>query len=934
LFEISDRVDERGSLREYFDRLRGIVGFNSHRFDDHITYMALLSEASPAEMAARADAIIDGSYEVWGSPLEFPVFNLDLMKIAPGSLKELGIRLGCPALRELPIRPGSILSHTQMDQIRKYNINDLVVTAELFHAVRSEIDMRVSLVEQTGIQGLLSEREPSIGARVMKQRYGRGFWMPRESRKLLDEWSFSGSDVLDPRVSFSDPALRQVRDQIAGLALTYRTAWSEPDNGGKPKKKMIRPEVSIAAQFAGTHYSVGIGGLHSVDRPGRFVSTADVMIVDVDVSSFYPSIILNLALCPRRLDPKKFLGIYRDLRTERLAAKAAGQDAAATGLKISINSIFGKTAEPYSVLCDPKIMTSVTVNGQMYLLALAERVTAAGAVVLSANTDGLTLAVLRNDDRWSHAVDIFAAEFNFEFDRVEYAVYARRDVNNYCARTASGKIKAKGDYLSVARDLRHKGGHRIVSLAAQRCLLEDVPVSETVHGCTDLLAFLDYFKASQGWTVIDQDGEPLPRINRWYESVNGQMLYKVREDGTGKTKLDGVRSAVLVPDLPEGPGLPPDLDLDVYIAAAQKLVDAVLVAEPEPERAAEPVVVHAAADEIAVIPDGQQTFWFTDVPGVQDNRIPNGGSHALPWSEFAARFSEFHISEDKADVPMFVPARFRDPTDPEVDPVVTPQGGLVLDGTTGLPYVRRCAANVLEYSALVADIDGEQTIKQIERRLRDRRFILYTTHSSYRKGNGERFRVVLPFILECPTAVFQVLASEFLALIGASDRSQVSASRAFYVPSCPASHKSLARLIVQDGALLDWRDFLPVAEARLIQEAERAAERQAARAAEVQDRTPEDEARMRQTLLTRLKGHYVGYEPVWAKVATAMAREGFGIDDFIRVSVDGLMKQKSPEDCRRKWEAANRNIARDLMNGLDRRYLWNVTKGLHDREHR
>ncbi len=64
--------------------------------------------------------------------------------------------------------------------------------------------------------------------------------------------------------------------------------------------------------------------------------------LDMDVDSFYPALMINHRLVPAHL-PDAFLTEFDALRQKRLAAKAAGQTDLANGLKIAVNSIFGKS---------------------------------------------------------------------------------------------------------------------------------------------------------------------------------------------------------------------------------------------------------------------------------------------------------------------------------------------------------------------------------------------------------------------------------------------------------------------------------------------------------------------------------------------------------------------------------------------------------------
>ena len=71
-------------------------------------------------------------------------------------------------------------------------------------------------------------------------------------------------------------------------------------------------------------YRLGIGGLHSQDECTSYYSNDTHSLRDVDVKSYYPSLILTMGMVPEQIGPD-FLTIYREAYTERLAGKLRAQ---------------------------------------------------------------------------------------------------------------------------------------------------------------------------------------------------------------------------------------------------------------------------------------------------------------------------------------------------------------------------------------------------------------------------------------------------------------------------------------------------------------------------------------------------------------------------------------------------------------------------------
>ena len=88
----------------------------------------------------------------------------------------------------------------------------------------------------------------------------------------------------------------------------------------------------------------------------------------------------------------------------------------------------------------------------------------------------------------------------------EYRLIARRDVSNYIAVTTRGKVKAKGSYGYDQMDLGRKATNRSSSPRCRRSSSTGTPLADTVRACSDIREFLNYFKASKDYTIVDEAG--------------------------------------------------------------------------------------------------------------------------------------------------------------------------------------------------------------------------------------------------------------------------------------------------------------------------------------------------------------------------------------------------------------------------------------------
>jgi hypothetical protein len=115
----------------------------------------------------------------------------------------------------------------------------------------------------------------------------------------------------------------------------------------------------------------------------------------------------------------------------------------------ALNGAYGKSLSEHSILYDPKFGLTVTINGQLLMYLLCEKLLEIeGLKLLQVNTDGLTIRYPRRESSDVHSVMEWWQ--NKTRLRLEKAVYQRmiiRDVNNYIAIYEDGSLKTKGAYF-------------------------------------------------------------------------------------------------------------------------------------------------------------------------------------------------------------------------------------------------------------------------------------------------------------------------------------------------------------------------------------------------------------------------------------------------------------------------------------------------------
>lgn len=556
-FELYDGQELNKPMMQWVMDNACIVGFNSKSYDMPMAAFALAGWATKDLKAASDDMIQQGIRPAdimrkW-KVKKLISNHIDLIEVAPlrASLKIYSGRIHTRRMQDLPFHPGAELSPEQRDVTRWYCLNDLRGTAELRENLLEQLHLRDVMNKEYGTD-LRSLSDAQIAENIIGREILR-LNRQRPTRPVI---------LAGTVYRYKAPPFLRYQSELMNWALNSvcNTEFivSEKGSIGMPAE-MKAMRIAIG----GSVYRMGIGGLHSSETSAAYIEDADYILVDRDVVSYYPAIILNLGLYPDHLG-MNFLAVYKQLVDKRLAAKAAGNKIAADSLKICINGSFGKLGSPYSILYAPNLLIQVTVTGQLSLLMLIERLELHSIPVVSANTDGI---VIRCPRRLQSTMDSIVAQWEadtgFNTEETPYTAIYSRDVNNYMAVKPTGKIKAKGAF---ARGGLYKNPTNEICIEAIEALLtKDTPVDHTIRTCTDIRKFISV-RTVKGGAV--KDGIYLGKAIRWYyaQEVEGEIVYAA--SGNMVPRSTGARPVMLLP-----PTLPTDIDYEWYITETHAMLE-------------------------------------------------------------------------------------------------------------------------------------------------------------------------------------------------------------------------------------------------------------------------------------------------------------------------------------------------------------------------
>lgn len=527
-------INDKQKLEEYFNAHdKDIwIGYNNRRYDQYI-FKGILLDMDPKDVS---DWIIVRDLPGWQYSSLFnqiKMINFDTMLRMDTGLKTLEAFMG-NNIKEtsVPFDIDRKLTPEEIAETVKYCRHDVEQTIEVFLNRKAEFDAAMGLVK---IFNLPLEYMGKTGAqRVAKILGGRGLTFD-------DEFDFPIVDTL--RLS----KYKACRDW-------YR----HPVNHDYRKKQ----EVLIA----GVKHTLAWGGLHGA-IPKYYGEGIYLM---ADVTAYYPSLQLRYKFGYRNMaNPENFEKIHN----ENLRYKAIGDKVARLPYKIADNAISGQLKDKFSPLYDPRENNAITVNGQLLLVDLIEKLEPYCQLIQS-NTDGILLKLHSIADY--EKLDDLVWEWEQRTGmRMEFEIFYKvfqKDVNNYLIVGPKGKIKTKGAYTKdlskVDYDLP------IINKALVEYMVHGTPVEKTIGDCEDLIMFQKVVKLSgKYWAVWHNYNFTFEKCYRVFASKSKSDTYigKCKKKGATIEKFANTPGQCFIEngDI-NGQKVPAKLDRQWYVNLAKE----------------------------------------------------------------------------------------------------------------------------------------------------------------------------------------------------------------------------------------------------------------------------------------------------------------------------------------------------------------------------
>lgn len=580
-FELSERKRDLISLVYFFMEKNVIFcGYNNKHYDDVIInyiiyHYGILIHKSVEQVCESlynlSNAVIKATtmeeiskFKKWKYAHYF--YSMDLLTMQFSSklrvgLKSMQVTMHYKNVQEYDGDFGAYLPVYEIDKMIAYNINDVESTEELLNRLKKDVELRLFIQDEYGIDAL-SMDSVKFGETILAKKYceATGISMNelKEMRSPMDYIPLK--DVIFPFIKYKNPIFQDVLEDMKG-----QIVYSKERKGYE--KKFVLSNVV---------YSIGVGGIHSINKPMIFRPGPDEYVGHYDVASMYPSLLIKHKLTPRHLG-ESFLKVYEQLYHERIEAKHSGQKLKNLALKLTLNSVTGKMQQEESWMYDPFNVFRIRINGQLILLMLVDRLLELNCEIVQINTDGVMFIAKKTaKDEIQETVSEVERITQLTFESDNYEAFYQYAVNDYFG-VVDGYEQSHDPELIEKRGMFRtepvlgKGlAPTVIPKAVINYFLTKQSVSEFIRQQTDIHDFLMSQRTDKKFKVR-HGNRFVQRINRYYASTNGYSLYKVDKDGKEENMLtkSGVTILNKMDDLPITER---HINYNYYISEANKII--------------------------------------------------------------------------------------------------------------------------------------------------------------------------------------------------------------------------------------------------------------------------------------------------------------------------------------------------------------------------
>lgn len=520
-------------LRKFYDEHSTDiwVGYNSRMYDQFILKGILLG-LDPYFINNEIIVNDKKGWQVVKDNGEIVLYNFD---IATGfhSLKQLEGFMGSTIKEtDVPFDLDRKLTADEIKQVEFYCTHDVEETLKVFELRKQEFNSQLLMIEAFDLpMTMFNKTKPQLSAYILGAKRG-------ENR--CDEFDITIPDTL------------QISEKYK-----YIQDWYTD-------KKNHDYNKSLIAEVSGIPHVFAWGGLHAA-LPNY---VAEGIIVHCDVSSLYPSIMIEYDFLSRNVEDKNK---FREIRDKRLKLKVEKNPMQAP-MKIILNSTYGVLKDKHNAMYDPLQSNNVCVAGQLLILDLIDKLEGHCELIQS-NTDGLFLKV--DTIEQVNVLKNIAKEWEIRTRlNLEWGInkkIVQKDVNNYILIDEDGEYESKGAYVKSLSDIDYD--LPIVNKALVEYFIHNIPLRDTIMNCNSLIEFQKIVKITSLYKyALHGETKIKEKVLRVFASKdeNACGVFKVKSEDKIEKIANTPDKCFIYNDSVIGVECPPELDKEHYITIAEK----------------------------------------------------------------------------------------------------------------------------------------------------------------------------------------------------------------------------------------------------------------------------------------------------------------------------------------------------------------------------
>lgn len=542
-------------LRKALEKFDCLVGFNNYFYDDFIL-TGIMSGYNNYEVWKLSNTIVNGGNipsDIRATARKLPTLDTK-QELAPNlSLKEIEANLGMNIV-ETPVdfNIDRELTDSEVDIVIEYCRHDVETTKKLFMLRKDYFESKFDICKEFKLDKLdVKKTRANLASKVLKC-----------SKDRLPAGVLENADRLDITI-VNELRTENIPNDILNFYKNIRQRFNDGESFESLEKE------KLVYSLAGVEHTFAFGGLHGARENYAY----EGKMLNVDVGSYYPSMIINFGFMSRASEHPD---LYKNLYATRMEYKKK-KDNKQQIYKILLNSTFGALKSEFNDLFDPVMSNNICVNGQLILTDLIMSLRPYAELVQS-NTDGI---LIKYKDKDLDTIKTICSEWELnygltlDYEYVEKIV--QRDVNNYILKTKDGKIKGKGLFANFDGGNFEKNNLTVIDMALKDYYINGIDIKDTITNMItnkNLMPLQQVAKMGGTFDCMEHNGQEVQKVNRifatWDNSYgainkvknnNGVKKYNKIPNSSDKCVINNETLDKLDTNL---------LDLDYYVKLVEK----------------------------------------------------------------------------------------------------------------------------------------------------------------------------------------------------------------------------------------------------------------------------------------------------------------------------------------------------------------------------